>query len=105
MKNYTEIKPYISSYDERFTWLTDTLLKYFSDWVSTIARPGQFTDVRANMFISWRTYERIKITTNSSIELIKFLLNAGCPYVLTERFCQDPLENYFGRQRSMGQKK
>ena len=23
-------------------------------------------------------------------------------YVLTERFCQDPLENYFGRQRSMG---
>ena len=21
---------------------------------------------------------------------------------MTERFCQDPLENYFGRQRSMG---
>ena len=25
--------------------------------------------------------------------------------MLTERFCQDPLENYFGRQRSMGQRK
>jgi len=25
--------------------------------------------------------------------------------VLTERFCQDPLENYFGRQRSMGARK
>ena len=23
-------------------------------------------------------------------------------YVSTERFCQDPLENYFGRQRSLG---
>ena len=57
------------------------------------------------MFISWQTYEGIKITTYSSIELIKFLLNAGCPYVLTERFCQDPLENYFGRQRSMGHRK
>jgi hypothetical protein len=25
--------------------------------------------------------------------------------VLTERFCQDPLENYFGRQRSLGRRK
>ena len=23
-------------------------------------------------------------------------------YVSTERFCQDPFENYFGRQRSLG---
>ena len=101
------LKPYTSCVDERFIWLTDTLLKYFSDWKdSTITRPGQFTDnARAKMFISWQTYEGIKITTHSSIELIKFLLNAGCPYVLTERFCQDPLENYFGRQRSMGQRK
>ena len=57
----------------------------------------QFTDnASANMFISWQTYEG----TN-----IKFLLIAGCPYVLTERFCQDPLENNFGRQRSMGHRK
>ena len=27
------------------------------------------------------------------------------PYVLIERLCQDPLENYFGRQRSMGHRK
>ena len=26
-------------------------------------------------------------------------------YVLTERFCQDPLENYFGKQRSSGARK
>ena len=85
--------------------MVNTLLKYFSDWkVSAIARPGQFTDnARANMYISWQ--EGIKITTHSSIELSKFLLNAGCPYVLTERFCQDPLENYFGRQRFMGHRK
>ena len=25
--------------------------------------------------------------------------------MLTERFCQDPLENYFGRQRSMGRRR
>ena len=53
IKRKSFLKPYISSKDERFTWLTDTLLKYFSDWkVSTIARRGQFTDnARGNMFM------------------------------------------------------
>ena len=46
-------------------------------------------------------YEAILITTHSSIELVKFLLQNNVKYVLTERFCQHPLENYFGRQRSM----
>ena len=29
-------------------------------------------------------------------------MSHGVGYVLTERFCQDTLENYFGRQKSMG---
>ena len=57
------------------------------------------------MFLSWQTYEGLKITVHSVIELVKFLLNNQVEYVLTERFCQDPLENYFGRQRSMGARK
>ena len=57
------------------------------------------------MFLSWQTYEGIEITVHASIELIKYLLSQGVPYVLTERFCQDSLENYFGRQRSMGRRK
>ena len=57
------------------------------------------------MFLSWQTHEGIKITTHSSMELVKYLLNQGVPYVLTERFCQDPLENYFGQQRSIGRRK
>ena len=101
------LKPYESQDDERFIWLIDTFLKYFSDWKESIAtRPGQFTkNAKANMFISWQTYNSIKITVHSSIELIKYLLSQNIPYVMTERFCQDPLENYFGRQRSMGHRK
>ena len=57
------------------------------------------------MFISWQTYEGVKITVHSAIELTKYLLQQNVPYVLTERFCQDPLENYFGRQRSLGRRK
>lgn len=36
-------------------------------------------------------------------EVIKFLLNQdGIKFVLTERFNQDPLEIFFGQQRSRG---
>ena len=47
----------------------------------------------------------IEITVYSVVELVKYLLSRGVPYVLTERFCQDPLENYFGHQRSIGTRK
>ena len=37
---------------------------------------------------------------NSMVELIPFLLKViGVKYVLTEKFCQDPLESFFGKQR------
>ena len=77
------------------------------DWLQSIEnRPGNFTrKARSNMFLSRQTFEGIKITVFSTIELVQFLLLHDVPYVLTERFCQDPLENYFGRQRSMGARK
>ena len=82
--------------DEWFTWLIDTFLKYFADWKISINNGNFDTNAKANMFLSWQTYEGLKITVHSLIELIKYLLSEGVPYVLTERFCQDPLENYFG---------
>ena len=39
------------------------------------------------------------------IEGIQFLLSHQVKYVLTECFCQDPPENWFGRQRSLGSRK
>ena len=69
-------------------------------------RQGNFTQKdRQKMFISWQTYEGLKITVNSIIEVVQFLLQHEVNYVLTERFCQDPLENYFGHQRSAGARK
>ena len=54
------------------------------------------------MFLSRKTYEGFKITTNSHIEAIKFLFSIGFSYVLSERFMQDVLEDYFGHQRALG---
>ena len=38
--------------------------------------------------------------------MTKFLLSQkdASLYLLSERFCQDPLENYFGQQRSRGRR-
>ena len=56
------------------------------------------------MFLSWQTYEGFQITTYSVIEATKFLLQEGMEYVLTERFFQDPIEEYFGSQRKIGRR-
>ena len=56
------------------------------------------------MFISWQTYEGFKITVNAVIEIRKFLLQEGIEYVLTEPFCQDSVEEYFGSQRKLGRR-
>ena len=45
-----------------------------------------------------QTYEGLQITCLSMIEIIKYSLESGVAYVLTERFCQDVSENYFGRK-------
>ena len=100
--------PFTSVGDARFVWLREVFLQYFKDWMQSIndRQGGNFSkNAKAHMFISWQTHEGIKLTVNSTIELVQFLLNNDVSYVLTERFCQDPLENYFGRQRSMGARK
>ena len=53
------------------------------------------------MLISWQNHETLIIRTHSSIDSIKYLLNHPVKFVLTEHFCEDPLENYFGRQKSI----
>ena len=49
----------------------------------------------------WQTFEGFKITSYSTIETVRLLLHEGFEYVLTKRFCQDVLEEYFGYQRAM----
>ena len=96
------LKPYTSQDDERFSWLKDVFLEYLNDWKdSTTAREGKYSNNdREKMFISTQTYEGFKISVHSHIEAIKFLLAQGFQYVLTERFMQDVVEDYFGHQRA-----
>ncbi|KXJ07724.1 DNA transposase THAP9 [Exaiptasia diaphana] len=97
------LAPYTSVNDQRFEFLMK-FLDYLKDWKeSTESRLGDYTqNARSRMFLSWQTYEGYKITVNSAIEATKFLLQEGMEFVLTERFCQDPVEEFFGKQRKIG---
>ena len=101
------IIPFSSIDDPRFSWLRNVFLQYFDDWLHPIEhREGNFSrNAKNKMFISQQTYEGLKIYVNAIIEAVQFLLQHEVRYVLTERFSPDPLENYFGRQRSIGGRK
>ena len=98
----TKQKPFLSPYtsvdDERFEWLISTILPYFTNWKNSIEsrRGGPYSNTdKARLFISWQTHDHTFINRSYKIPF-------QVKYVLTECFCPDPLENYFGRQRSMG---
>ena len=96
-------RPYKDVNDERFDWLVNVFLKYFDDWKNKIdSIPGLSDTEKERMFISRQTMEGLKITVYSMIQCTKFLLQSGMSYVLTEKFCQDFLELFFGLQRACG---
>ena len=105
-KRKDKLAPYTNIDDPRFEWLENVFLHYLRSWKDSIAvRNGNFTqNARSKMFISWQTFEGFQITTYSVTEAIKFLLSEGMEFVLTERFCQDPVEEYFGNQRKLGRR-
>ena len=101
------LAPLRSVNDRRSSWLCNVFLKSFQDLLNSVQqRQGNFTkDAGQKMFISLQTYEELKISVNSIIEATQLLLGHQVKYVLTERFCQDLLENWFGRQISLGSRK
>ena len=101
------LAPLRSVTDWRFAWLHNAFLKYFWDWLNSVQQcQGNFTkDTGQKMFILGQIYEGLKISINSIIEATQFPFWYQVKYVLSEHFCKDPLENWFGRQRSLGLRK
>ena len=105
-KRKPNLAPYQDINDPRFHFLENDFLQYFLQWKSNINDlPGQFTaNARARTFLSWQAFEGIQITVHSMAEVTKYLLGQGMEHVLTEHFCQDPVEEYFGSQRMLGRR-
>ena len=84
--------------------LLETFLAYFSEWSNSVAqRSGNFTsEDRANMQQSHQTLDGFKISVRSIVACVKVLLQQGAPFVLTNVFNQDVLEQHFGHYRHKG---
>ena len=54
------------------------------------------------MFLSLQTHRSLKISIFSHIEAIQFSLSEGFQYVLSEKFMQHVLVDYFGHQQAKG---
>ena len=94
------LKPIKEVNDTRVIWLKDV---FFIDWKKSINdRSGFSKSEKDKMFISKQTFEGLQITTYSTIEASQFLLQNGLKFVLTEKFNQDCLEEYFGYHRCLG---
>ena len=100
------LKPYSDLNDERFQWL-ESFLEYLRQWKESVShRAGNFSQTaRNNMFLTWQTYEGLQVSVLSLKEVVPYLLRNGFEYVLSGKFCQDDLENYFGHQRAIGHRK
>ena len=57
------------------------------------------------MFLPWQSYEGLRMSVLSLKAVVPYLLNNGMKYVLSEKFCQDDIENYFGKQSHRKKKK
>ena len=97
------IKSYRSADDERLVWLKDVFLAYLEDWQRSISnREGDYSaDQLGRMFLSSQTYEGLKISSYSHMEIIPFLLGEGFGTCLPSILCK-MLEDYFGHQRGQG---
>ena len=68
-------KPFLALFTsvnaDRFSWLQNVFIKYFEDWLTSIEQlTGNFSrNTRSKMLISWQTFEGLKITVYSIIEV------------------------------------
>ena len=71
------LAPYTNANDERFNWLENEFLSYFSTWKESIEkRNGNFSqNARNRVFISNQTMEGFQITAFAVIEAVKYLLS------------------------------
>ena len=96
--------PYSKVNDEHFEWLQNSSLSYFAKWYKTTQeRPANISkDDQAKMFISQQTYRGLRITVHALLQVTKFPISERLEFVLSERFCQDLLEEYFWHQGARG---
>ena len=77
-------------------------------WQNAVEKRDGFSKKeKALMLLSNETREGLRITVHSFVTIVRELLQdpkLKGKYLLSERFSQDPLENFFGRVRQAGER-
>lgn len=104
MKRKPDLRAYFSQDDARLKWLEEDFLGYLKDWKLSVNSRTEFSDgEKKRMLLPESTVYGLHMTVYSFVELAKSLLSspAKC-FLFSERFNQDPLEAFFGKQRARG---
>lgn len=98
------LMPYTSPDDPRLKWLVEDFLGFLTEWEQEgVAVEGITKKEQAALCLSRPTLAGIFITVHSFAEIVKTLLSMeGVKYVLSDKLNQDPLEEFFGKQRAAG---
>ncbi|KAK7089540.1 uncharacterized protein [Littorina saxatilis] len=98
-KRKPDLRPYTDANDERFRFLQEDFLGYLFQWKASVEnRPGFSRAEKAKMYLTYQTHRGLVMTVNGFIEATRFLLTNGVRFLLSNKFCQDPIEEHFGRQ-------
>ncbi|KAG8180614.1 hypothetical protein JTE90_018232 [Oedothorax gibbosus] len=82
--------------DQHLDWLINDFLQY----LNAIKQACSEHDPPLH-FLSDQTHEAIELTTRSTVECIRYLLDNGFYYVLTRSFNSDSVESFFSALRQM----
>ncbi|XP_026290481.2 uncharacterized protein LOC113215119 [Frankliniella occidentalis] len=94
------LDPYTSSCDKRFDEL-DEFVTYLRNWLEEVKSAKVTAKEKLKMFIPHQTFEGIEMTANALRGAVTFMLDvAKAKFINARVFCQDPLEQYFGKQRA-----
>lgn len=86
--------------DNRFKILM-SFLNYLKSWEKEVMEsPVIKPNWKRKALLSPQTLYGVEMTVFAFIKATKFLFGEGAQYVMARRFCQDPLEQYFSRQRA-----
>ncbi|XP_033114326.1 uncharacterized protein LOC117114745 [Anneissia japonica] len=97
------LAPYRSSDDWPFKWLKEDFLGFLDEWESINNLDNVRKSEKQKMLLSRETQEGLRITVNSFVDLASELLSRpDVDFLLSEKFNQDPLEQYFSKQRGAG---
>lgn len=99
----TDLAAFTSADDERFTWLKDVFLAHFVNWKKQVNAMPLTAQEKEKMLPPQPTMNGLEISIRGIEGATRYFLTvAKAKFVMARVYSQDPLEQFFGKQRMGG---